>query len=138
MGNKNCFVDTSMFIALNNPNDQYHKEALEIAKRLEHYQFALSDSVITETYTLLRYKLGFHRARVFLASVLENETFTILNASQSVRIETLQLLEKNNDQKISYCDALSVALMNEHKIQSILSFDHHFEIMGVERFFANG
>lgn len=127
-------MDTSMFIALNNANDPYHKEALELAKSLEHYQFALSDAVVTETYTLLRYKLGFQRARAFLASVLENDTFTILNASRAARMETLHLLEKYNDQKISYCDALSVALMNEHKIQSILSFDHHFEVMRVERF----
>lgn len=42
-----------------------------------------------------------------------------------------------NDQKISYCDALSVAIMQDKKIDKIFAFDHHFEIMGVKRVYLN-
>jgi predicted nucleic acid-binding protein len=60
MKSNRCFVDTSSFVALNNPNDQHYQDAIDIAKRLDNYQFILSEAMLTETYTLLRYRLGFH------------------------------------------------------------------------------
>ena len=43
----------------------------------------------------------------------------------------MALLEQFHDQKISYCDALSVTIMKEQKIDQIFTFDHHFEVMGI-------
>lgn len=134
MKNKRCFVDTSAFLALNNPRDQHYQEAIEIAKKLDHYQFYLSDAVITETYSLLRYRLGYHVAHQFLIHVLKDEQFTIVDVTSEIRNGTLSLLEKFNDHKISYCDALSVAAMKLNKIDYIFSFDYHFEMMGMHCF----
>ena len=47
------------------------------------------------------------------------------------RISAMALLEQFHDQKISYCDTLSVAMMKEQKIGRIFTFDHHFEVMGI-------
>ena len=135
MKNKRCFVDTSAFVALNNPNDQHYQEAIGIAKTLDHYQFILSDAVLTETYSLLRYRLGYHVARRFLSHVLDHEQFQVMEVTSKARLDALNLLEKFNDHKISYCDALSVALMNLNHIETIFSFDHHFELLGVNRFY---
>lgn len=134
MKNK-CFVDTSAFVALNNPNDQHHHEAIEIANKLGHYDFHLSEAVLTEAYTLLRYRLGFHVARRFLASIIEQRQFQVVDISTDIRREALSLLEKYNDHKISYCDALTVAIMTRNQVDKVFTFDHHFELMGVNRFY---
>ena len=33
--------------------------------------------------------------------------------------------------KISYCDAISVAVMKQMNIDEVFAFDRHFEMMGV-------
>ncbi|GGK09171.1 hypothetical protein GCM10007063_34540 [Lentibacillus kapialis] len=127
-----CFLDTSALMALNDVKDQYHKESQEIAISLKNCELILSDPVITETYTLLRYRSGFPIARHFLESVMDDNQFIIAEVTSPIRKNTLRLLNDFNDHKISYCDALSVAIMKEHHIQKIFSFDHHFEVMGME------
>lgn len=127
-----CFLDTSALIALNDVKDQYHKKAREIAATLKGSDLILSDSVINETYTLLRHRSGFSVASHFLESVMKNDEFRINEVTPSVRANTLRLLNKYSDHKISYCDALSMAMMKDLGIQRIFAFDHHFEIMGVE------
>ncbi|WP_164669913.1 type II toxin-antitoxin system VapC family toxin [Virgibacillus doumboii] len=127
-----CFLDTSALIALNDVKDQYHKESREIASLLKNYELVLSDPVITETYTLLRYRSGFPIACRFLELVMEEDNFSIAEVTPSIRKNTLGLLNNFSDHKISYCDALSVAIMKDQHIPRVFSFDYHFEIMGVE------
>ncbi|HEU5138761.1 MAG TPA: PIN domain-containing protein [Bacillales bacterium] len=135
MRNNQCFVDTGAFIALNDSSDQHFHDAVEIASQLGGCTFVVSDAIINETYTLLRYRLGFHPASRFLNMVLANDDYQIVNVSHEMRMETFRLLEKYNDQKVSYCDALSVTIMQKMKINRIFAFDRHFDILGVNRIF---
>ena len=48
------------------------------------------------------------------------------------RISAMALLEQFHDQKISYCDTLSVAMMKEQQIDRIFTFDHHFDLLGAK------
>jgi len=127
-----CFIDTSALIALNHVKDQYHYKARDISTKLKNYDFMISEAVITETYSLLRYRLGFYIAHYFLKTVLTGPPFIIPNVTTSTREKTLQILQQFNDQDISYCDALTVALMKEHNIEKVFAFDYHFEVMGVK------
>ncbi|SFQ11259.1 type II toxin-antitoxin system VapC family toxin [Salibacterium halotolerans] len=131
MKNKVCFVDTSAFIALYQPKDQYHEQAVQIAERLEGYRYLLSETVLNETYTLLRYKSGYQAAGHFLSTVIEYPDFDIVDMTDTLRKETMRLLEKYSDHRLSYCDAQSVAIMIDKKITHVFAFDHHFEIMGL-------
>ncbi|WP_026907277.1 type II toxin-antitoxin system VapC family toxin [Paucisalibacillus globulus] len=132
MEKSRCFVDTSALIALNNVNDQYHTKARDIASKLTNIEFIISDAIINETYNILRYRIGYHRASFFLKTVLAGPPFIIADIDVLIRKTASQILEQYSDQKISYCDAISVSLMKEQKIQKIFAFDHHFEVMGVE------
>lgn len=127
-----CFLDTSALIALNDVKDQYHKESRKIASILQNCELILSDPVITETYTLLRYRSGFPIAHFFLESVMNDKKIFIAEVTPSIRRNTLRLLNNFSDHKISYCDALSVAIMKEQHIQKIFSFVDQFEMMGME------
>ncbi len=125
-------MDTSAFLALNDSTDQYHAASRKMAAILQDHELVISDAVLTETYNLLRYRSGFHMARYFLETVLAGSPFVFADITMATRKTTLQILEKYSDQKISYCDALSVAIMQEQQIQHIFAFDHHFEIMGAQ------
>lgn len=131
MKNNSCFVDTSALLALNNPKDQYHETASEIASKLKNIELVISDTVLTETYTLLRYRLGFHTVDYFLKTVLAGSPFMIAEVTLATRTTALQILEQFHDQKSSYCDAVAVAIMREQNINQIFAFDHHFDMMGV-------
>lgn len=130
--NNKCFVDASALIALNNPKDQYHQVAIEIAEKLNHIELIISDSVLSETHTFLRYRSGYPIASNLLENILVGAPFVIADVTSEARMTAMALLEKFNDQKISYCDALSVAIMQEQKIDRIFTFDDHFEVMGVQ------
>lgn len=132
MRRNRCFIDTSALIALNDAKDQYNKESRDIAATLEDSELIITDAVITETYNILRYRLGFHIAHFFLKTVLAGHPFVIAEVTPQIRTTTLQILEQYNNHKISYCDALSVAMMKDHKIEKVFAFDYHFEIMGVQ------
>jgi predicted nucleic acid-binding protein len=132
MEKSKCFLDTSALIALNDVKDQYHKESRDIADLLKNSELILSDPVITETYSLLRYRSGFPIANHFLESVMMQDKFIIAEITSSIRKNTLKLLNDYSDHKISYCDALSVAIMKDQGIQRIFAFDYHFEMMGME------
>lgn len=131
MKGSKCFVDTSALIALNHARDQHHQDAQILAAALKDCELIISDAVVTETYTLLRYRLGFHPAHFFLQTVMK-PSFTLAEVTPSIRMRTLEILKQYNDHAITYCDALSVALMETMKIDTIFSFDYHFEVMGVE------
>lgn len=132
MRKNRCFLDTSALVALNNTRDQYNKISREISATLKNCELIISDAVITETYNILRYRLGFHIARYFLKSVLAGHPFLIAEVTPLIRTTTLQILDQYSDHKISYCDALSVAMMKDQQIEKVFAFDHHFEIMGVQ------
>ncbi len=126
-------MDTSAFIALNDSRDQFHLDASKIAENIKNYELYITDAVINETHTLLRYRLGFQSASFFLQSVLSGLPFVITPVTEEIRLSAFHILEQYNDQKISYCDALSVAIMRAHHINNVFAFDHHFDVMGVER-----
>lgn len=131
MNNYLCLVDTSAFIALNNLSDANHQEALTAAKALDRYRFIVTDAIISETYTLLRYRLGFPIAERFLDIVLNDPDYDIVEINSLMRTEAVQLLNQYQDHKISWCDALSVIATKQLNTPYVFAFDHHFELMGM-------
>lgn len=134
MKNRCCFIDTGAFIALNIYNDQHYSQALDIARTLEGYRFYISDLVISETYSFLRYKVDYFTASQFMNTIIDNSyEYEIVSANQATRIISMELLEKYCDHKISYCDALTISLMKQLNIKEIFAFDYHFTMMGMKR-----
>ena len=126
------FIDTGAFIARYIQDDQYHGKAVELWKRLEHRSVRLftSNFVLDETLTLLGRRAGYpfavERARVIYAS----EVLSILRPSEDSEYEAIDLFSKYADQKVSFTDCVSFALMHHQKITQVFSFDHHFEMAG--------
>jgi uncharacterized protein len=45
-----------------------------------------------------------------------------------VELKALRLFEKHSDQKVSFTDCISCALMRKNSISQIFTFDHHFAL----------
>ena len=122
------FVDAVAWIYIydsSQPADQRDR-ALSVIKRAKE-RFCTSDLIIAETHKwLTHHGRSLSRSSEILTVLAKEQVANILEVQASDRILAAALVAKYLDQKLSYADALSVALMRRHHIQKILSFDKHF------------
>ncbi|MDC3411965.1 PIN domain-containing protein [Aquibacillus sp. 3ASR75-11] len=130
------FIDTGAWIALIDENDNYHDHAVSYYQHLNSsVQKFSSTYVISETYTWLRYQLGFSYASQFLSIIREAcsmNTITLMKDEDALLEHAEQLLLDFHDQKLSYVDAVSMSMMNLSGITKVFGFDHHFYLMKFE------
>lgn len=89
--------------------------------------------VISETYTWLRYHKGSRPAAIFLKILndgIELGDLTVIYPNHDLCENARTYLQRYHDQKISYTDALSFALLNLLKSKDVFGFDSHFYIIG--------
>ena len=126
------FVDTGAFLGRYLPDDQYHAAALAewhfLAER--NLTCCTSNLVLSETITLLArrasYEFAAEKARLIQASTV----LCILRPVAQDEIAAIAWLEKFADQRVSFTDAVSFALMKRHRIARAFTFDRHFELAG--------
>ncbi|MCJ7841121.1 PIN domain-containing protein [Lederbergia sp. NSJ-179] len=130
------FIDTGAWIALIQEKDQFHERASSFLKSLDFSVKRVSSSyVIAETYTWLRYRAGVSYANQFLGIIeksKQNGTLNIiLDHNETLQLAE-QLLKDFPDQKLSYVDAVSMAIMKTEQIQKVFGFDRHFYLLKFE------
>lgn len=128
------FVDTGAFLGRYIERDQYHQLAMAGWREVtaSPSRCYTSSFVLDETLTCLgrrtSYEFAAERARNLLASnVLE-----ILRPEPEHEIQALNDFEKFADQRVSFTDCVSFALMRSRRIQRVFSFDRHFALAGFE------
>jgi hypothetical protein len=137
MSRSKLFIDTGGFIALANERDQYHKVAASFYRQLDGGIIRVtSNLVISETYTFLRYRIGYSVAMRYLLSTKKAQSggyLQILFSNEKSEEQALKILEKYNDHDISYVDAVSFGfIMSDARIDRVLTFDRHFLLIGRE------
>ncbi len=128
------FVDTGAFLARHLKRDQHHDPALRGWRQLPKLSWRVHTSsfVLDETFTLLgRWASpGFAADRA--EAILTSETLVILRPEAEDEFEALELLRKFGDQKVSFTDCVSFALMRRYGIAKAFGFDRHFVDAGFE------
>lgn len=128
------FVDTGPFLARYLESDQYHRRSRDAWKQLEKRQQRCftSNFVLDEFFTLLgrrsTYSFAAERARLILAS----RSLIVLRPSAEDESRAVDLFEKLADQRVSFTDCISFALMRANKLRRVFTFDGHFERAGFE------
>jgi predicted nucleic acid-binding protein len=126
------FIDTGAFLGRYLPDDQHHAAALAGWEDLAERRLACctSNLVLSETITLLarRADYGFaaEKARLIQASTV----LRMLRPTREDELAAVDWLEKFADQKVSYTDAVSFALMRRYRLTRAFTFDRHFELAG--------
>lgn len=128
------FVDTGAFLARYLPRDQYHEHARAAWERLpsEPWPVYTSNFVLDETLTLLGRRASFAFAADRAESILTSTTIVILRPDAEDELEALELFRKFADQRPSFTDCVSFALMRRYEIPRAFGFDRHFLDAGFE------
>lgn len=132
------FIDTGAFCAFSDRKDSCHELAVrQFALILkENRPLITTNFIVDETYTWLRYRLGFGQAIEFLRRIRETEkrkqSLEVITIVRSIEDKAARYLEKYSDQDLSYTDATSFAVIQERKIKQVFSFDRHFYLMPIE------
>jgi len=127
-----AFADTSYFYALLNAQDPDHPKALRIAEQilLAHAEVFATWDVISETATLLRYRMNYTAARKFLTQLVPE--LTVVQPTEDDRVSAIQLFLQKRDWKLSLCDALSYVVVSTYlEWAPCLGFDADFRALGL-------
>ena len=130
------FVDTGAWIAILNPNDQYHCEAIAIYNNLrdQETQLLTTDYVIDEAVTRLRYDTNHSVAVAFLEFIGNAEIaggLTVLAIDKDLFEKAKALFRQYDSARLSFTDCTSFVVCHENNIREAFAFDQHFSMMEI-------
>ena len=127
------FVDTNIFVAINDETDSTHNRALDLKEKIRGMTDKLytSSDIIGETLTVLSKKLGKEKVNEFYNNFSKLGIKEIF-INESLHNETRKFFAKVKSKNISFIDCSSVIAMKRNKIKYIFSFDEDFRSMGVK------
>ncbi len=125
------FIDTGAFIARYMKYDQYHQHAMKKwGSILKSPDLCTSNHVIDETITFLLRRTDPDFAVEKAEILLSTDVIHTLRSDQEDEQEALEILKRYKDQKLSFTDCITSALMKRYKIDRIFTFDSHFGLFG--------
>lgn len=128
-------VDTGVLYADHDTDATRHdaaSAALDAVYDGELGQPYISDYVFDEAITLTRTRTGSHAAATRLSDRLRGReeyprVYELLRVSTAIFTDAIAAFERYDDQTLSFTDATSVALVDRHDLDGILSFDDDFD-----------
>ncbi|MBX6377566.1 MAG: type II toxin-antitoxin system VapC family toxin [Clostridia bacterium] len=129
------FFDSGGFIALLVKNDRNHGRAMTVYPVIKSRGKVTTSLVVSEAYTWLRYHVGFQAAVAFWERLLEDEEkgrIALLRPDRGLEERALVLARRYADVSLSLTDALSLAVIQEHRIREVFGFDRHFFLVGCQ------
>ena len=128
------YLDSSLFKALVDQDDDFHPQAQKIWHSLLSGEFKLitSNYILDETYTLIRTKCGLDKVRK-LRIILSEYADKVSLMRVTVQDEAQAWTWFWNDWKhLSYTDCVSFALMKRLNLKRVATFDQHFSRAGFQ------
>lgn len=125
------FVDTSAWVALADAADEWHDRASRIYPQLLGAgRLVTTNLVLAETYTLIRYELGWAEALTLLERIKSSPRIVVERVGAEVETAAEEFLKRYRDHALSYTDAVSFATMKSRSIREAFAFDRHFVAVG--------
>ncbi|MCP4680052.1 MAG: type II toxin-antitoxin system VapC family toxin [Deltaproteobacteria bacterium] len=128
------FIDTGAFLARYLPRDTHHARASLLWQDLGSTDIPLytSNFVLDELFTLLGRRASHEYAASRAKTFYSSSRLKILRPTVDDEVAALDDFEKLADQKVSFTDCVSFALMRRRHITRAFSFDRHFQLAGFE------
>lgn len=126
------FVDSSAWIAVAIPQDGRHAEATKLLREAVRRKVALftTNLIVAEVHRLLLYRSGSHTAAVALDRIDRSPLTEIVFPTAAHHDAARAWLAKLADQRITYTDAVSFAVMDAARCRSAMAYDRHFATAG--------
>lgn len=127
------FADTSYWVALIDPRDQWHPAAVAIGKTITNELLLTTDEVLTEVLAFFsafdprmrKYVSG------FVLNLITNRTYVeVVEQSRESFLAGLSLYHGRPDKSYSLVDCVSMQLMKAEGLQDVLTSDSHFSQEG--------
>jgi len=126
------FIDTGALIARAEPADRDHGAARDGWRRVLAGDTRLfsSEPVLIESANFLARSQGCRFTADWLKRHVESAEIRWLQPGRDDIEEAMADMERFSDQRISFTDATSFALMRRHKIDRVFGFDRKFAAAG--------
>ena len=124
------FIDTGVFVALRNADDEFHVRSKELMKRAlkgELGRIYTSDYVIDKAITTALVRTRRHDLAIDLGKyIIESPRITKLWTTKDAFNMAWEKFRTFKDKPLSFTDCVSLALMEKNHINQIISFDSGF------------
>jgi len=128
-------LDTSALEAIIDPRDQYHEQAAKCLLELGNLSYPLYVTTLTiiETHRRLLYKPRLDNSKPFrfIESIYDG-SINIVRPLEEDEIKAIEYIRRFNNQKVTFADAISMAVMIRFGLRKIFSFDWHFTLLGFQ------
>jgi hypothetical protein len=124
------FVDSGPFLARYLISHPYRELAVGLWGGLHRVRLLTSSHVLDETFTLLARRAGYRFAAERAERIYSSDAFEILSGSREDEVAAVRFFSKFADQKISFTDCISFAIMRSNGIDTVFTFDRHFLYAG--------
>ena len=125
------FVDTGAFLALYRKRDQYNRQAVETWAKLAE-PLITSSHITAELANLLARQVGWPEAVDRVADVYASPNIDVIGSAREDELDALRTMREYADQRVSFTDGVSFALMRRHRIRTAFTFDRHFRLAGFQ------
>lgn len=123
-----CFADTGFFYALTDSGDRWYPDAAALLRQIQRQgRFLVSSPlVVAETYTLIRYRIGYAVAIEWLTNL--RSWVEIVPLTENDEEKAIFILKQYDNQAFTLADAVSFAIIEALGIPIALSTDKHFTV----------
>jgi uncharacterized protein len=132
---KKVFIDTAAWLALINIDDDFHKLAIKIRKKLqeEGYQFITSDFIFLEVADALTSPHTRQKTINFINRFKNLPNLEVIPVSDSLFQRGWKLYCQRLDKDWGLTDCISFTIMQKQKISLAFTSDKHFQQAGFIR-----
>jgi len=125
------FIDTSVFVALRNADDELHRRSSELmrsALKSGYGRIYTSDYVIDEAVTTALIRTKRHDLALDIGRyIIESPRITKLWVARDSFDMAWEKFQAFAERPMSFTDCASLALMEKNHIKQIMSFDSGFD-----------
>ncbi len=128
------FADTSALVGRFLERDERHSRAVQAMRRLlrEGRHFVSTDYIFDEVVTRVRGRADHSSAVKAGEAILMSEVIDLVDIDPDLRKEAWRLFKKYRDQRFSFTDCTSFAVMRKYGIREAFTFDGDFTKIGFE------
>ena len=130
---KTALVDSSFLLAMVDRDDKHHPEAVGFLRGLGKVTLLVTSHIFDEAMTLIKGRLGSEIAIRTGRQLRLSTLFRLIHISEGDDEATWEIFRQYTDKDWSYTDCSCLAVMRKLGITEVLSFDHHFDQMGMVR-----
>lgn len=127
---KRALVDTSAWYALVDRRDPDHLSVSAVLREWSGRR-VLTNFVLDETLTLLRYRLGHAPARAFGEVLGSGEVASIVRVGRMDEARAWEIFCRYRDKSFSFTDCTSFAVIERLRLDCAVALDENFRAYGI-------